>query len=147
MVKISRILSICMILLGVYVIITASQFPPGTSGVLGPGFFPVFLGILLVALSFLLLLQTRKKSDSTSFILTESTKRVIISSAIILAYLVGINILGFLIATPIFLFSIMWYFTVRKKATLIIVSLAATGILYFVFLKLLSVSLPTGLFM
>ena len=57
----------------------------------------------------------------------------------------GIAIFGFLISTPLFLLGIMWFFSVRKWSTLLISSIATTAVLYFVFLKFLSVSLPTGI--
>ncbi|MGD1833077.1 MAG: tripartite tricarboxylate transporter TctB family protein [Sphaerochaetaceae bacterium] len=146
MVKISRILSVSAIILGLYVIVAASQFPEGADGVPGPGFFPVILGIMIILLSVLQLFNTRKDKDDDTKFMNEGTRRVLISCAIIIGYLVGMEVLGFIISTPIFLFSIMWYFSVRKISTLISIPLVSTGILYFVFLKFLSVSLPTGLF-
>ena len=146
MVKISRILSVSAIILGLYVIVAASQFPEGADGVPGPGFFPVILGIMIILLSVLQLFNTRKDKDDDTKFMNEGTKRVLISCAVIIGYLVGMEVLGFIISTPIFLFSIMWYFSVRKVSTLISIPLVSTGILYFVFLKFLSVSLPTGLF-
>ncbi|MDC7244419.1 MAG: tripartite tricarboxylate transporter TctB family protein [Sphaerochaetaceae bacterium] len=146
MVKISRILSVSAIILGLYVIVAASQFPEGADGVPGPGFFPVILGIMIILLSVLQLFNTRKDKDDDTKFMNEGTRRVLISCAIIIGYLVGMEVLGFIVSTPIFLFSIMWYFSVRKVSTLISIPLVSTGILYFVFLKFLSVSLPTGLF-
>ncbi len=136
-----------MILLGIYVIFTAKQFPAGTNGVLGPGFFPILLGVLLIALSIIQIVHTRHdKVEENEKTDPATIKRILISALIIIAYMVFINILGFLISTPMFLFSIMFYFGVRKKSTLILTSLVTTAVLYFVFLKFLSVSLPTGIF-
>ena len=114
MVKISRILSVSAIILGLYVIVAASQFPEGADGVPGPGFFPVILGIMIILLSVLQLFNTRKDKDDDTKFMNEGTRRVLISCAIIIGYLVGMEVLGFIISTPIFLFSIMWYFSVRK---------------------------------
>ncbi len=149
MVKVSRIFSSIMILLGIYVISVASQFPPGTNGVLGPGFFPILLGILLIALSILQLVTSRKEpreENTSSSADPQATRRVIISCLVVIAYMILINIVGFLVATPIFLFTIMWFFSVRKKSILFTTSLVTTGLLYFIFLQFLSVSLPTGMF-
>lgn len=145
MTTISRIFSSAMIALGLYVILTARTFPEGTGGVLGPGFFPILLGILLIGLSALQLFNTRKEKAVATAFLTESTKRVLLACLIIIGYMAGIAILGFLISTPLFLFGIMWFFSVRKWSTLFISSIATTAVLYFVFLKFLSVSLPTGI--
>lgn len=134
-----------MIALGLYVILTARTFPEGTGGVLGPGFFPILLGILLIGLSALQLFNTRKEKAVATAFLTESTKRVLFACLIIIGYMAGIAILGFLISTPLFLFGIMWFFSVRKWSTLLISSIATTAVLYFVFLKFLSVSLPAGI--
>ncbi len=145
MTTISRIFSSAMIALGLYVILTARTFPEGTGGVLGPGFFPILLGILLIGLSALQLFNTRKEKAVATAFLTESTKRVLFACLIIIGYMAGIAILGFLISTPLFLFGIMWFFSVRKWSTLLISSIATTAVLYFVFLKFLSVSLPAGI--
>ncbi len=146
MTKISQIFCSAMILLGLYVIATARSFPEGTGGVLGPGFFPILLGILLIALSTLQLINTRKDKDASSFFQNEASRRVLLSCLIVIAYLGGIAVFGFLIATPLFMFGLMWSFSVRSWRTLVTVSIATTAILYFVFLKFLSVSLPTGIF-
>lgn len=145
MTTISRIFSSAMIALGLYVILTARTFPEGTGGVLGPGFFPILLGILLIGLSALQLFNTRKEKAVATAFLTESTKRVLFACLIIIGYMAGIAILGFLISTPLFLFGIMGFFSVRKWSTLLISSIATTTVLYFVFLKFLSVSLPAGI--
>nr|WP_321295786.1 tripartite tricarboxylate transporter TctB family protein [uncultured Sphaerochaeta sp.] len=145
MTTISRIFSSAMIALGLYVILTARTFPEGTGGVLGPGFFPILLGILLIGLSALQLFNTRKEKAVATAFLTESTKRVLFACLIIIGYMAAIAILGFLISTPLFLFGIMWFFSVRKWSTLLISSIATTAVLYFVFLKFLSVSLPAGI--
>lgn len=145
MTTISRIFSSAMIALGLYVILTARTFPEGTGGVLGPGFFPILLGILLIGLSALQLFNTRKEKAVATAFLTESTKRVLFACLIIIGYMAGIAILGFLISTPLFLFGIMWFFSVRKWSTLLVSSMATTAVLYFVFLKFLSVSLPAGI--
>jgi putative tricarboxylic transport membrane protein len=145
MTTISRIFSSAMIALGLYVIFTARTFPEGTGGVLGPGFFPILLGIMLIGLSALQLFNTRKEKAETTAFFTESTKRVLLACLIIIGYMAGIAIFGFLISTPLFLLGIMWFFSVRKWKTLLISSIATTAILYFVFQKFLSVSLPTGI--
>lgn len=145
MTTISRIFSSAMIALGLYVILTARTFPEGTGGVLGPGFFPILLGILLIGLSALQLFNTRKEKAVATAFLTESTKRVLFACLIIIGYMAGIAIFGFLISTPLFLFGIMWFFSVRRWSTLLISSIATTAVLYFVFLKFLSVSLPAGI--
>jgi hypothetical protein len=143
--KLSRIIAGAMILLGSYVIIVAKDYPPTSNGVLGPGFFPILLGILLIALSSLAILVSFVSKEEETIVFGEGTQRVIITSGIVLGYLVGVATLGFLLSTPLFLIIIMRYFHVPKWSTVLLVSFTTTAILYVVFLKFLSVSLPSGI--
>jgi hypothetical protein len=143
--KLSRIIAGAMILLGSYVIIVAKDYPPTSNGVLGPGFFPILLGILLIALSSLAILVSFVSKEEETIVFGEGTQRVLITSAIVLGYLAGVAILGFLLSTPLFLIIIMRYFQVPKWSTVLLVSFTTTAILYVVFLKFLSVSLPSGI--
>jgi putative tricarboxylic transport membrane protein len=52
--------------------------------------------------------------------------------------------LGYLLATPIFLFGLLSYFNHRKYLTNVLVALGFTAVVYLLFSILLGVPLPAG---
>ena len=64
---------------------------------------------------------------------------------VLICYLLGLKYLGFLVSTPLAAFALIYILKQKKKINLAVAaaySLILTGVLYLVFVKLLSIVLP-----
>ncbi len=61
------------------------------------------------------------------------------------AYAATFSFLGYLLATPLYLFATLWALRVRKVISLLVVCVVMPIFLYYVFAELLGVLLPAGL--
>lgn len=143
--KISIVISCLFILIAVFVFMTARTYPGASNGALGPGFFPMVLSGIMVLLSVLLVVNIRKEKDEPLNLFNRKNAIVLISIAIITAYVILLNVVGFVIATPLFLFTMMRYFKLTNWKLNACISLLTMGVLYGVFTTFLSVQLPGGI--
>ena len=144
-------------LVGVVVCVHAWSFPGGTRGVPGPGFFPIVIGVLLIALSLALLLTTRSRPTATvttparagdslphDYWARAGTTPVLPKIAAILLLLVVYvsmwNVVPFLARTPLLLIAIFRVLGEPWPRTLLLAS-ALTASLFLVFEGVLSVQL------
>ncbi|MBO8129783.1 MAG: tripartite tricarboxylate transporter TctB family protein [Peptococcaceae bacterium] len=130
---------------------------------LGSIFYPSLLALIFGAFSIILIVQgiyglyksknqksrlRVQKQDLTNDSSPEKIRKICGLSptmvAIIIAflYLPALNILGYLIATPLALAALLLVMNVKKVTTVAGVSLGTTLVLYFMFAKVLNVLLP-----
>lgn len=112
--------------------------------VFGPDGFPKIVAYILLALSIILIVSSLRKVNpaKNKFSLTKLEVVVLLS---IIAYVLLLPVIGFLIATALFILSIQLLLTYNLKKTMIsmvITSLVVTGSVYIVFEKFLNVNLP-----
>nr|WP_182428270.1 tripartite tricarboxylate transporter TctB family protein [Clostridium sp. OF09-10] len=115
-------------------------------------YFPVFVSGLGVFLSILLIINgfmTSKEAKEKEGLTLKGKKMVGIMLAAMIIYVVGMQYIGFCVATFIFLIATMiinFPGTASKKdmIKIVAVSLAVTVIIYVVFKKMLYVPLPQG---
>lgn len=119
-------------------------------GKLGPAYWPKFLLICLMALSFLVAVDAfreRKKRDSEK---EETSKadsgkvRFFFAIGFIVLYLILMQIFGFIILTPLFLIAFMYLLGERKKIWIFGVPIGITVLIVWVFTKAMYVPLPRG---
>ena len=140
--------SLFFFLLGVSFIIGSLGYPTWDRYGPGPGFFPLLLGVLFSALSLLLLIGSVSK-------LKEGDKKGIGShsagaqTAFYLLVLFGFYFvfewLGFLLTVFLFMAGVLYLFGKRSIRSSLTISVLATFFAYLIFVKLLSVSLPSGI--
>lgn len=112
----------------------------------GPRVFPYMagFGIMVCGLG----MAFEKREDNRVFLDKTGWKKLgVISSAVVL-YLIGLALVGFIIATPIAGFTFAIILGRDKKISIItnlIISVATTAILYYVFEKLFGIFLPAGI--
>ena len=89
--------------------------------------------------------EKMEKSPSGEMPLSKKTiARILIYCTAILAYILLIQILGYIISTIIFAVFSLVYQKNRSKLVVVIFPIAVTLIMYFVFSKFLFVTLPAG---
>ncbi len=135
-----------MIAISLLIIVTAMSYPKSNAGVPGPGFFPTILSILVICLSFALLVTQRSAEDVPVVLFSKEQLPIYLSMGLIALYLVMLNVVGFMISTPLFLIAVMKLFKVKKLWVILAVALCTTVATYIIFTNILSVILPSGMF-
>jgi len=109
--------------------------------------FPKVIALILTVLNTILLFQTFikrekvKQKEERERILP---KKTIFTIILTIAYVLLINIGGFILLTPIYIFIISSELGYRNKTISIIVALATTFTIYLVFKVVLGVPVPNG---
>ena len=140
--------------LGVAVLICIGslQLSLGTFNNPGPGFFPFGAGLILGILAAVVFVQPRRAASSSKgnresvLVSPGAGKKIVLTTVALLAYVVGMEYLGFLISTFIFLAFVLRTIEPQRWGVVILESLLASGICYFVFQIWLQVELPRGIF-
>ena len=118
----------------------------------GPGFFPFVAGLVLGVLAAVVYVQARRAASSTKenkkpvLISPGGVKKIVLTTVALLAYVVGMEYLGFLISTFIFFAFLLRSIEPQRWSVVILESLLASGVCYFIFQIWLRVELPRGIF-
>lgn len=109
--------------------------------------FPKVIALILTVLNTILLFQTfikrekvKQKEEGERILPTKTIFTVIFT----ITYVLLINIGGFILLTPIYIFIISLELGYRNKTISIIVALATTFTIYLVFKVVLGVQVPNG---
>lgn len=119
-------------------------------GKLGPAYWPKFLLICMMALSFLVAVDAfrerkKKPSEKEEISTVDSGKvRFFLGIGFIVLYLILMQELGFILLTPFFMIAFMYLLGERKKIWIFSVSIGITVIIVFAFTKAMYVPLPRG---
>lgn len=108
--------------------------------VVGPGFFPTVVGILGAGLALLFLLQPKKRDEA----IFEPDLIALAPIGLLLAYVLSLPIIGFTVATPIFLAIAFKFLGCPGWLRPVVFALIATAVAVFLFAYLLEVRLPTS---
>jgi putative tricarboxylic transport membrane protein len=146
--KVNVILAALLIGLGIFYAYLAANLPDrNLPNTLGSDFMPWVLAGCLLLLSLLLLIKTVFGSTPEQFDFSISPKEgfgVIFLTVCVFAYVKLMILIGFVLATPIFLALLMLITGSRKWKEIIMVSIFATFSIYLLFQKLFQVILPRG---
>lgn len=111
-----------------------------------PAIFPQLISIFIILLGFMLLINSLKSGAwSFEFKIKISSLKLGSLFLLFIVYLVGLQVLGFIISTLIFLW-VMMYLLSNEKLLPILYSLALTTMLYMVFGFGFKILLPIGYF-
>ena len=158
-----KVIGLILIAFSVFMYVQADRLPPAMFGALGADFVPKILFAVLAVCGAALIVQSlireRKSTGSAADSQLEKGlllkikallgyyQYVIFGFLAFLAYVILMYYLGYPIATLIFLPVIMWILGPRNKKSVVVIILTTLGvtfIIYYSFLKLLSVFLPEG---
>ena len=149
MLKVNRILGIGIIFLagGYYV---AATFLPVTvleSPTYGPSFYPKVLAGCLALLGLLVFLFPKQKGDTiTDWNMDFS--RLVVKTGLLILYPICAVTVGFYVSTVLYLLGCFIYFgsfSKQKYWKCLIISIASTILVWFIFERLLEVILPSGM--
>jgi putative tricarboxylic transport membrane protein len=118
----------------------------------GPGFFPFIAGSVLGVLSAVVYFQARRgassatKAEQPLWTNPGGVKKIVLTTIALLFYAIGMNYVGFLIGTFIFLVFLLRTIESQRWSLVILESLVASGLSYFVFEIWLQAQLPRGIF-
>jgi putative tricarboxylic transport membrane protein len=119
-------------------------------GKLGPSYWPKFLLICLMGLSFLVAVDAfrekkKRSSEKEETLKVDSGKvRFLLAVGFIVLYLILMQVFGFILLTPFFMIAFMVLLGERSKIWIFSVSIGITFVIVFAFTKAMYVPLPRG---
>ena len=140
-------ISIVIILLSVFLFYDTFSIEAAASEEIGPTMWPRILLVSLFIFGFILLIQSlyRLKNESAE----KSGDRFDAVKfwgflILIILYIPALTYIGFIIATPIWIFMLAFTAGMRKVLPLILTPLIGTAVVTFLFPVLLRISMPRG---
>lgn len=144
--------AICAVL-GIGIIAVASGYPTAAdygTGVPGPGLWPIVISIVLLACTAILIFRTLRMSPEKNTkieLWTTGTRRVYLTMAILVVYLLVLPFLGFIISTFVLELIFIQWFAKKNPVITAVISAAITMVVYCAFRFLLNVPVHTfGIF-
>jgi len=144
-----RFIGMLFLIFGSYLVFRSREFPYWQDFGPGPGYFPFWLGIIMIALSAYLLVRvfffTAEKKEKT----LGSQRGILYPLAALLVMLVCfflMRYLGFVIPVLLFLLVLMEFLERGKRMVHFGVMILTGFILYYVFAYWMGIPFPTGIF-
>ena len=136
--------ALVLLSISAYVIIGGINLQLGKASEPQPGFFPFWGGVVLAVLSGILLIQawTGRSKGGVPF---GAIWRPMIMVIGLIAYVAGLNIVGYLIATLVLSMVLLRILGTKKWWVLAFASLCIASGSYILFDRLLNVTLPAGI--
>jgi putative tricarboxylic transport membrane protein len=133
--------------LGTYVVIQGSIWPYYSADGPGPGFFPIWYGVLMIVLSLGLIVQAvRKTPEAHGKIATVGIRRAMTVWGAFAVSLALMGPLGFSISFTLFTMFIVSYVLGRPLLTGFLTGAISAAAFYVLFWMVLGVQLPFGYF-
>lgn len=136
-----------MLALSLFVVTQAVQMPLSAEYGPGPGFMPLWLGLLMAILSGILLFRCLQAGVPSRRLFDNSSglKKAALVALLYLVYIASLQFLGLLVALALFLLILLWL--IERRSVFVAAAAAATGALscYFLFEVWLKVPLPIGI--
>lgn len=142
--NVNRVIGLVLIIFGIWIIYRTYSFPNLNVTETGPGFFPRITAIGIIILSLILIIKSFIIPDENKVKFLDY-KKVLIVIGIMIFYVTGFLILGFITSSIISLTAIMYLMGLRKKILILSASLISTITIYFVFTQVFNVPLPEGI--
>lgn len=153
-------LAVLFILIGLAMFVNAGTLPAAESGI-GSGFWPQLLSVVLIVLSALLIIQSLslKKRPATEQdeafdpeeppidFKSPGMRRVLIACGILAVFCGIMYLVGFLIASAFLIPAIMLLMGQRRPVILAGVTAGVLVAVYVIFVLILKLPLPSGLFL
>lgn len=138
-----------LLIFGVMVVLHARTFPPTPGQGVGPGFFPILVGVGLALGGAVLIWSDRKQRDLPWLEFEDWVRRprMALNGALVIGalifYALAVDMVGFFLTAFVFLVALFLAFGVRKRWVVPIAVITTLG-LHFAFYTLLRVQLSWG---
>ncbi len=139
------VISLILVIIAAVFFFLANDFPANIiENVPGPNFFPQVIAIGIIILVVIMVYENYHSTDNTPVLDFGSPElhRSIRTLIVTIAYSTLLNIIGFLIMTPVCLFCLMMIMDKSKKTKKMAAAIITTLIIYVSFEVVLSVPLP-----
>lgn len=151
-IKRDQVTGLALVVLGIVFAVLVSQFKkPFTAAYPGPKLVPAIgvFGLIVCGLG-IFVNSCRQQKEDAVFVTKEGWVRIIVTFAVLCVYVFAMKYLGFLVVTPFVLFAITSFFSkasnIQTKLWVrIVFALAVTFVIWFMYVRLFSMTLPTGL--
>lgn len=126
-----------IILMGIYYIYTAVKANEGTpEGELGSGFFPIILGIALIAFCLISIMKWLKKTDEVLHF--DGMKKILVTIGIIIVYFLAWEYIGYFYILSFLLLFVMftifrWPLEIKRSRLIIVNLIVALVLMAFVY--------------
>lgn len=131
----------------VLIYIWALAFLLWTPKIKDPGsrMFPVAISIFAIVLATILLLKTYFKWGKQEELDFSGSKMAMLMAALLIAYVALIEVVGFYLATPFYLYITMWALGQRRKKIMLSISILMPLLVFLFFDLILGMEIPEGL--
>lgn len=143
--------ALVLALLGFAYLIWSFDYDVGTANTPGAGLFPRLLGIAMALCGLLLVafsLSTRGRKEEAGFPSDAHSRSNLFSALLVIvnivSYLLIIQYVGFLVASSLLVFFLAWLMGGRSWIANIVLSVASTGLAYWLFWVMMRVPIPSG---
>ena len=150
-IKRDQVTGLVLVLLGIVLMAMISQFKkPITAESPGPKLIPGIAALgLIICGAGIFVKGCRQKEADAMVISKKGLVRMLITFAALWLYILGLQFVGFLIATPFLVFGLTWYFGkasgVELKPLMVVVfSIAVTAVIWAMYVPLFGMELPVG---
>lgn len=111
----------------------------------GSRMFPVAISIFAIVLATILLLKTYFKWGKQEELDFSGSKMAMLMAALLIAYVALIEVVGFYLATPFYLYITMWVLGQRRKKIMLSISILMPLLVFLFFDLILGMEIPEGL--
>ena len=139
------LISLSILISSVYLIYITFQIPRPEHAPVGPRVFPLIMLSMMLVLSLWLSVKNIKTGSISELVHTEHPRNFWIGLAFIILYAYLLDIVGFVVLTPIATFAFMYAIGIRNWKILIGGTLALWLVLTFAFPVFMEVQLPRGI--
>jgi len=139
------VIGIACIVLGLSVYVAAGNLQQVKLGI-GPGGFPKFISMLLTILGAAQTLMTIKCGVNAPKVDVDKRAARLFASAVAMsaAYVLVVNAIGFIIATPLLLVGMMFLFGERNIVKMAVIAAVTTLCIWLLFTEVFMIFLPAG---
>ncbi len=139
-----------LVILGIVVFLMTTTFSiPITAAYPGPRMLPTIAAFGFVVCGLGIFAEgTMSKKEEKVFLVKEGWVRVLLTLAVIAAYIAGMTVVGYLIATPVILYVLTTMFAKGSQTSVtgrVIFSVAVAAIIYVIYVYAFGLTLPGGM--
>ncbi|WP_257348660.1 tripartite tricarboxylate transporter TctB family protein [Pseudalkalibacillus decolorationis] len=138
-------MSLFLMIVSIVYLIASFRLPAYTYVPVDADVVPISLGFILLTLSIALFFSKEEGTGQQKAIPKKEVMVILAVLGFVLLYIFLLEILGFIVATALFIFFCSWFLGYKKFITNVIVALAIPLFIYLLFSNFLKITLPEGM--